>query len=228
MTDLASPSTRPPGTDTVLLLGFAPFAGECVNPSQRIVARLDGTRIAGSAVVGAVLPVAFAATVAGITDLLERHAPRLVLAIGQAGGRAELSLERVAINLVDARIADETGAQPIDVPVIADAPPAYFSNLPLKAMRARLRALGIPAGLSLSAGSFVCNQAFFALAHRLATHHPGARGGFVHVPWLPEQAVAHPGDPSMAFDTMVEGVRAALECALSTEEDLHVTGGTTH
>ena len=215
-------------TDAVLLTGFAPFAGECVNPSERIVAELDGTTIAGCRVVGAVLPVAFAATRRGIEDLLDLHSPRLVLAIGQAGGRAALSLERVAINLVDARIADETGTQPVDESVVADAPAAYFPRLPLKAMRARLQGLGIPAELSLSAGTFVCNQAFFALMHRLATHHPGIRGGFIHVPWLPEQAAAHPGEPSMALETMVDGVRAAIDCALTTDRDLHVAGGTTH
>jgi pyroglutamyl-peptidase len=215
-------------SDMVLLIGFAPFAGECINPSAEIVTRLDGTMIAGCRVLGTVLPVSFAGTCAEISDLIERHAPRLVLAVGQAGGRAELSLERVAINLVDARIADETGAQPIDEPVIHGAPAAYFSTLPLKAMRARLLELGIPAGLSLSAGTYVCNQAFFALAHHLATRHPGLRGGFVHVPRLPEQAVAHPGDPSMALETMLEGVHAAIECALTTDADLRVAGGTTH
>lgn len=211
----------------ILLTGFEPFGGERVNPSREIVLALDGDVVAAHRVVGAVLPVAFASTYALLEALLEEHRPRLVLALGQAGGRGEISLERVAINLIDARIADNDGLQPIDEAVIADAPGAYFSTLPLKAMQARLRDLGIPAALSLSAGSYVCNQTFFALAHLLATRWPGVRGGFVHVPSLPEQAARQPGQPSMALETMVAGVRAALDCAVRTESDLSVAGGTT-
>ncbi|HEU4665620.1 MAG TPA: pyroglutamyl-peptidase I, partial [Dokdonella sp.] len=118
--------------------------------------------------------------------------------------------------------------QPIDQPVVAGAPSAYFTSLPSKAIVARLRECGIPAGPSLSAGSFVCNQVFFAIAHLVATRLPHARGGFVHVPWLPQQAVLHPGQPSMALATMVEGVRTAIECAIAVRDDLRTSGGTTH
>lgn len=218
----ATPSTR------VLLTGFEAFEGATVNPSQAIVERLDGRRIAGRRVVGATLPVAFARTEPLLRDLLDRHRPDLVIALGQAGGRAELSFERVAINLVDARIADNDGAQPVDRPVIADALPAYFSTLPVKAIVADLQTRGIPAALSLSAGSYVCNQVFFVLAHLLATRHPAARGGFVHVPWLPVQTAGRPGQPSMALETMVEGIAAAIACAATTREDLRVAGGATH
>lgn len=210
---------------TILLTGFEPFDGEVDNPSQRIVEALDGTHVGGYRIVGALLPVAFEATLPLLERLLERHRPALVLALGQAGGRCELSLERVAVNLVDARIPDNAGCQPVDVPVVADAPAAYFSTLPLKAIRAHLQASGVPAALSLSAGMYVCNQVFFALAHLLATRYPGARSGFVHVPWLPEQAARRPGQPSMALETMVAGVRAVLECALATREDSAVAGG---
>lgn len=212
---------------TILLTGFEPFGGERVNPSREIVLALDGEIVGAHRVVGAILPVAFSSTQALLEALLEEHRPRLVLALGQAGGRGEISLERVAVNLVDARIPDNEGMQPIDEAVVADAPGAYFSTLPLKAMQARLRELGVPAALSLSAGSYVCNQTFFVLAHLLATRWPGARGGFVHVPSLPEQAARHPGQPSMALETMLAGVRAALECALQTERDLSVAGGAT-
>ncbi|MEO7324818.1 MAG: pyroglutamyl-peptidase I [Dokdonella sp.] len=213
---------------TILLTGFEPFGGENVNPSQEIVRALDGDVIDEHRVVGAILPVAFAATYPALDSLLTQHRPVLVVALGQAGGRSEISLERVAINLIDARIADNDGAQPIDQAVIDGAPRAYFSTLPIKAIAASLRQLGIPAATSLSAGSFVCNQVFFALAHLIATRHPDTRGGFVHVPWLPEQAVRHAGQSSMALDTMIAGVRATVECAISTVEDLHVTGGSTH
>lgn len=209
----------------VLLTGFEPFGGERINPAQEIVRALDGEIIAAHRVVGAILPVAFAATLPMLEDLLDSHRPTLVLALGQAGGRSEISLERVAINLIDARIADNDGLQPIDEEVIANAPGAYFSTLPVKAIEARLRGLGIPAAPSLSAGSFVCNQVFYGLAHLLATRHPAARGGFVHVPWLPEQAARRGGQPSMALATMIDGVRAAIECSIATPRDLHVVGG---
>ncbi|HEY6940990.1 pyroglutamyl-peptidase I [Dokdonella sp.] len=212
----------------VLLTGFEPFGGESINPSQEIVRALDGATVAGHRVVGRVLPVSFAATLPMLEELVERHRPAVVIALGQAGGRSEISLERIAVNLVDARIADNDGLQPIDQPVVAGAPSAYFTSLPSKAIVARLRERGIPAGASLSAGSFVCNQVFFAIAHLVATRLPQARGGFVHVPWLPQQAVRHPGQPSMALATMIEGVCAAIECAIVLRDDLETSGGATH
>jgi pyroglutamyl-peptidase len=217
-----------PSLPCVLLTGFLPFGGETVNPSQAIVQALAGSVLGGHRVVGAALPVAFATAPSQLAMLIERERPTVVLSLGQAGGRSELALERVAINLIDARIADNDGAQPIDTAVLADAPDAYFSTLPLKAMRARVQSLGIPCALSLTAGSYVCNQVFFTLAHLMATRFPGLRGGFLHVPWLPQQAAHHCGQPSMALDTMIAGVRAALECAIDTETDLRVRGGTTH
>lgn len=212
----------------VLLTGFEPFDGERINPSGEIARALDGETVHGHRIVAAILPVAFASTLPTLGALIDEHRPALALATGQAGGRSELSIERIAANLVDARIPDADGAQPIDERVVDDAPDAYFSTLPVKAMLERLRALGIPAALSQTAGAYVCNQAFFALAHLVATRHRAMRAGFVHVPWLPEQAARHAGQPSMALETMVEGVRAAIEVALSTREDQRFAGGETH
>lgn len=212
----------------VLLTGFEPFDGERLNPSGEIARALDGEIVREHRIVGAILPVAFASTLPKLDALLDMHRPVLAIATGQAGGRSELSIERIAANLVDARIPDADGEQPIDVRVVDDAPDAYFSTLPVKAMLERLRGLGIPAALSQSAGAYVCNQAFFALAHLVATRHRAMRAGFVHVPWLPEQATRHAGQPSMALETMIEGVRAAIEVALSTRDDLRFAGGATH
>ena len=212
----------------VLVLGFEPFDGESINPSGEIAQHLDGEVIEDHRIVGALLPVTFTDAPLALADLLDRHKPSLVIALGQAGGRAELSLERVAINLVDARIADNAGLQPIDQAVLADGPAAYFPNLPLKAMHAAMREQDIPATLSLSAGTFVCNQVFYWLAHLLATEYDGVRGGFIHVPWLPEQIVGHPGEPCMTLDSMLRGIRAAIACALNTTEDILAFGGTTH
>lgn len=212
----------------VLVLGFEPFADEPINPSAEIARQLDGQKIGDYRVIAAVLPVSFADAPICLAQWLDRYRPEIVIALGQAGGRKEISFERVAINLIDARIADNAGLQPIDVEVLSGGPGAYFSTLPLKAMHARLQALGVPSALSLSAGSYVCNQVFYWLAHLLASEHPQARGGFIHVPWLPEQAERHAGEPDMPLDVMVAGVRAAIECALHTRIDLVVAGGTTH
>jgi len=210
---------------SVLLTGFEPFGGEPENPSLAIARALDRKRVAGHRIVGAALPTEFARSLPVLETLLRQHRPALVLAVGQAGGRAQISLERVAINLIDARIADNADDQPVDVPVIRDGPNAYFSTLPLKSMLLRLHAAGIPAALSHSAGTFVCNQVFFGLVHHLATHKPHARGGFVHVPYLPQQAARHDNAPSMALPTMIEAIRLCIETALTSDDDAHYAAG---
>ena len=209
---------------TLLVTGFEPFGGDALNPSREVARALDGIEIGGHRVAGRVLPCAFGAAQAALAAALDELRPSLVLALGLAAGRAELSFERVAINLVDARIADNAGAQPVDRPVLAGAPAAHFTRLPVKAIVAALLGAGVPAGLSLSAGSFVCNAVFFALLERLA-RRDGVRGGFAHLPLLPEQAAQHPGLPTLALATMVDGVRLALATALATREDLAAPGG---
>ena len=214
------------GEAKVLVTGFEPFGGETVNPSAELLALLDGECIAGHRVATASLPCCFADVRPALERAIERHAPVLVLAIGQAGGRARLSFERVAVNLVDARIADNAGEQPVDEPVLAGAPQAHFTTLPVKAMVAACSAAGVPAELSLSAGTYVCNAAFFLLMQHLATACPGVRGGFLHIPWLPTQAASRPGAPAMDLATVAAGVRAALAAALATREDLRLPAGT--
>ena len=211
-------------TRPILVTGFEPFGGEVVNPSGQVARALHGRRIGGAAVVGIQLPCAFGEAIAVLRDALATHRPQLVLALGQAGGRCELSLERVAINLDDARIADNRGAQPIDEPVQAGGPAAYFTTLPVKAMIAALRQAGHPASLSHSAGTFVCNHVFYGLQHALAGQ-PGVRSGFMHLPYLPEQAAHHAGAPSLALGTMVDGVAAALAAALVTVHDAKLSEG---
>lgn len=208
---------------TLLLTGFAPFGGETLNPSWEAVRRLDGERLGDLPVVAAQLPTEFGAVLRVLDELLERHRPTLVVAVGQAGGRAELSLERIAINVDDARIPDNAGRQPIDEPVVAGGPAAYFSTLPIKAMTRVLRDAGIPAAVSQTAGTFVCNHVFYGLQHRL--QGSGVRGGFIHIPYLPAQAAAQPGAPSMALETLIAGLRLALTCAATTRADLREGGG---
>jgi len=210
-------------SNRVLIVGFEPFGGDPFNPSQEIARALDGATIAGHRIVGATLPVEFARALPALDVLLDRHRPALVLALGLAASSMQISLERVAINLIDARIADNAGAQPVDVAVVENAPNAYFSTLPLKAMLAALRDAGIPAALSHTAGTFVCNQVFFGLAHRLV-RDTQLRGGFIHVPCLPEQAARH-GTPGMPLERMLDAVHLCVEVALSTSTDLHFAAG---
>ena len=214
---------------TVLLTGLDPFGGDGGNPSWRAVEGLHDRCVAGHRIESLQLPTAFARAPRLLRAAIRRHRPSLVLCVGLAGGRPALSLERVAINVIDARIADNDGAQPVDVPVVRGGPAAYFSTLPIKAMHADLRAAGIAAEISQTAGTFVCNQVFYALMHALARMPaPRPRGGFVHVPFTPEQVENRPGIPSMPLDAIVEGLRIAIATALTTRRDRRIGGGTTH
>jgi pyroglutamyl-peptidase len=210
---------------TVLVTGFEPFGGESENPSWLAAQALDGRVVAGHTIVGAQLPTVFDAANKSLRDLLLRHRPALVVCTGQAGGRGAISLERVAINVNDARIPDNAGAQPVDTPVAAGAPAAYFATLPIKAMLAAMIDAGVLAEVSQTAGTFVCNHVFYGLMHELATRAElaQARGGFVHVPWLPGQ-----GQPSMPLDKIVQGLEVAIGCALATKQDVRSSAGSLH
>jgi pyroglutamyl-peptidase len=210
----------------VLLTGFEPFDGERLNPSWEAVRRLDGARIARHRVVVARLPTEFERGVAALNRALDRHRPACVLCVGLAGGRAALSLERVALNVIDARIPDNAGRRPIDEPVIAGAAAAHFARLPLKSMLAALRRAGIPAEVSNSAGTFVCNAVYFALLERLAGTR--TRGGFIHVPYLPAQVVERPGTPSLTLEEQVRGLRVAVAAALRRAPEARIAAGALH
>ncbi|MDE2246457.1 MAG: pyroglutamyl-peptidase I [Xanthomonadaceae bacterium] len=222
-------TTRRPASAAprVLLTGFEPFGGETVNPSWEAVRALRGRRIAGHRIAVARLPTAFGDALAALDAALASTRPRLAIAVGQAGGRDRLSLERVAINVDDARVADNRGRQPVDVPVVAGAPAAYFSTLPIKAALAALTAAGIPAAISQSAGTYVCNHVFYGLMHTLALRR-GVRGGFVHIPFLPAQAAHHRSAPSMTLDTVIAALRLIVEVSLRTEGDARIAAGATH
>lgn len=188
-----------------------------MNPSWLSVQSLHGRRIQDHTVVAAQLPTVFDDSLVELKRLLLLHKPALVICVGQAGGRAAISLERVAININDARIADNASAQPIDTPVINGGPAAYFSSLPIKAMLLAIRHKGIPAEVSQTAGTFVCNHVFYGLMHMLAKQRgfKQTRGGFIHVPYLPDQ-----GQPSLPLDSMVQGLRIAVMTALKTGKDI--------
>jgi pyroglutamyl-peptidase len=209
----------------ILLTGFDPFAGEPVNPSWEAVRTLHGSRIGGHLVVARQLSTDFAASLRMLKAAVRELGPAILLGVGQAGGRHQLSIERVAINLQDARIPDNAGAQPVDEPVIADAPAAYFSTLPIKAMLAALQAQGVPAEISNSAGTYVCNHVAYAMLH-LAAKRRGVRAGFIHIPFLPEQAARRHGAASMAQAEVVRGLKIALRAAVGTTVDRKLGAGT--
>lgn len=206
----------------VLVTGFEPFGGERINPSWELARALNGEAIGGARVVAVQLACVFGESLRRLDEALARVKPVAVLAIGQAGGRCDLSLERVAINVDDARIPDNAGAQPVDEPVVASGPAAFFSTLPIKAIVAALREAGYPASVSQTAGTFVCNHLFYGLQHRLDGH--GVRSGFMHIPYLPEQAARHPGAPSLPLPTLIDATRLALQVALTAQE-IRAVGG---
>src|SRR5712672_3016758 len=197
-----------------LVTGFEPFGPDAVNPSREAVLRLS-SRLGDLTVEIRIVPTVFGRAIAALEDAIVTTQPDIVLGVGLAGGRAELSLERVAINVDDARIPDNDGQQPIDRPIVADGPSAYFTGLPVKAAVAALRAAGLPAIVSNTAGTFVCNHVFYGLMHIVATRHPDLRGGFLHVPYLPSQAARFSAAPSMALDQIVQGIEIILQVAAS-------------
>lgn len=205
----------------VLITGFEPFGGENINPSWEVAKIL-----AKQPHIDAVqLPCVFDRSLDVLREKIQALQPDAVICIGQAGGRSSIEIERVAINLNDASIPDNQGNQPIDTAIVPHAPAAYFTTLPAKAMVQAVKNAGVPASLSLSAGSYVCNHVMFGLLHFLAENFPQTRGGFIHIPFLPEQGVQHRNAPTMALDTLVKGLNIAVETALHTEHDLQIAGG---
>jgi pyroglutamyl-peptidase len=207
-----------------LVTGFEPFGGDGVNPSLEALRHLPG-RLGGMEIATAALPVVFGAALPTLREAIAMNAPDVVLSVGLAGGRPALSLERVAINVDDARIPDNDGNQPIDLPVIAGGPAAYFATLPIKAAVAALRGAGIPAAVSNSAGTFLCNHVFYGLMDEASRRGNAFRAGFLHVPYLPAQAAHVPGAPSMALEQIVEGIEIILRVAAERVDDLVVSEG---
>jgi pyroglutamyl-peptidase len=203
------------GAACVLVTGFEAFgddpSGQGLNPSAMAAQALDGQAIAGHQVVAAVLPCVFGQSAKVLKALIKRHRPSLVMCVGQAGGRSGISIERIAVNLDDAPLPDNAGVMLRGTAVVARGPAAYFSTLPLQAMLAALEADAVPCELSSSAGHFVCNHVFYALMH--SVRNAALPAGFVHVPYLPEQAAA--GVPSMALSDITKALRTALKAAIT-------------
>jgi len=218
---------------TVLLTGFEPFNGASINPAWEAVRALEGWE-------GEVgehrfrvevrqLPCVFGQAIEDLVAMVDELHPDVAIAVGQAGGRPDISVERVAINVDDAAILDNGGQQPVDAAIAADGPAAYFSTLPIKAIVRALREKGLVAGVSQTAGTFVCNHVFYGLMHHAAGQPQPIKAGFIHVPFLPEQAAARPdAPPSMALDDIIAGIKLAVETTVSVDADVRETGGATH
>jgi len=212
----------------ILVTGFDPFGGEKINPALETIKRLPDT-ILGAQIIKLEIPTVVGKSLAKITEAVEKENPDAVLSIGQAGGRSEITVERVGINIDDCRIPDNEGNQPIDEPVIKGGPAAYFVTVPIKAIVENIKAHNIPASISNTAGTFICNHVCYGVAH-LAAQRTAAgkpmKSGFIHIPFLPEQVIGKPAlTPSMSLETIVSGITHALEAIVKHGSDIKVSGG---
>ena len=198
----------------VLLTGFEPFGGETVNPAWEAVAMVREEQ-ADARIVRQLLPVTFADSIRVVREAMQREQPDVVLCVGQAGGRSAITPERVAINIDDARIPDNAGEAPEDRPIFADGPSAYFATVPVKKMAEAIRAAGLPASVSNTAGTYVCNHVMYGILYWMEREFPRMTGGFIHVPYCTAQAAAHPERPSMAVSDIAAGLEAAVRAAVS-------------
>jgi pyroglutamyl-peptidase len=212
----------------ILLTGFEPFNKETINPSWEAVQQLDGWHEGEFVVHARQLPCVFGRALKTMHQAVEELQPSIVISVGQAGGRVDISVERIAINIDDAPYADNQQRQLIDQPIVNGGPAAYFSTLPIKAIVHELREAGLPASVSQSAGTFVCNHVFYGLMHQAHEWGTTMRAGFIHIPYLPQQAARHPGTASMKLEDVVEGLRIAVRTTLAHTVDVREAGGLTH
>jgi len=201
--------------DAILVTGFEPFQGEALNPSWEVARSLAGETVGVHyRVIARRLPTVYGRAGEELVSAIREVKPRAVVCLGEAGGRTHVTPERIAINIMDARIPDNAGQKPIDETIAPDGPAAYFSTLPIRAMVEAMCGAGIPAHISNTAGTFVCNDTFYRLMHFIAEESPGIIGGFIHVPYMTEQAL-HKQAPSLPLTTLVAGVRTALAVVAS-------------
>ena len=210
----------------ILVTAFEPFGDEKINSALEAVSHLE-TKIGCHKIDRLILPTVFHDSADMIAKVLKSKNYDVALAIGQAGGRSEITPERVGINIDDARIKDNQGHQPIDQVIRHDGAPAYFSNLPIKRMTMAIQKAGLPSRLSNSAGTFVCNHILYQLGYLADMSYPDLLFGFIHVPYIPEQVTDKPEKPSMSIDTITKGLTSAIK-AISREEDIKVAMGETH
>ena len=209
----------------ILVTGFDPFGGEPINPAIESVKRLPDN-IAGAEIIKLEIPTVRKKSLEKIEKAINEHNPDIILSIGQAGGRFDISIERVGINLDDFRIPDNEGNQIIDEPIFPDGENSYFVKLPVKAMVQNVQKNNIPASVSYTAGTFVCNHVLYGVLYLLEKKYKGKKSGFIHIPFLPQQVVDKRNMPSMELNTIVKGLTAAIEAIVKNNEDIKEVGGT--
>ena len=209
----------------ILVTGFDPFGGEPINPAIESVKRLPDN-IAGAEIIKLEIPTVRKKSLEKIEEAINEHNPDIILSIGQAGGRFDISIERVGINLDDFRIPDNEGNQIIDEPIFPDGENSYFVKLPVKAMVQNVQKNNIPASVSYTAGTFVCNHVLYGVLYLIEKKYKGKKSGFIHIPFLPEQVVDKRNTPSMELSTIVKGLTAAIEAIVKNDEDIKEVGGT--
>ena len=211
----------------ILVSGFDPFGGEKINPAIEAV-KLLSDEIKGNEVIKIEIPTVIGKSVDKLKEKIAEVKPDVVISVGQAGGREDITVERVAINVDDCRIKDNEGNQPIDEKIAEDGPDAYLLTLPIKAIVENIKSANIPASVSNTAGTFICNHVAYGMAHVRATEYPNMRTGFIHIPFLPEQVLDKPHTASMNLDTIAKALEKAIEAVIDNDEDIKVTGGKTH
>lgn len=209
----------------ILVTGFDPFGGEPINPAIESVKKLPDN-IAGAEIIKLEIPTVRKKSLEKIEKAINEHNPDVILSIGQAGGRFDISIERVGINLDDFRIPDNEGNQIIDEPIFLDGENSYFVKLPVKAMVQNVQKNNIPASVSYTAGTFVCNHVLYGVLYLIEKKYKGKKSGFIHIPFLPQQVVDKRNTPSMELNTIVKGLTAAIEAIVKNNEDIKEVGGT--
>lgn len=213
----------------ILVTGFDPFGGEQINPALEAVKKLPES-VNGAEIIKLEIPTVFVKSYEVVKEAIEKHRPDVVVNIGQAGGRFTISPERVAINMDDARIPDNEGNQPIDMKIQEDGESAYFTQLPIKAMVEAMKKAGIPGSVSNTAGTFVCNHIMYQVQYLIHKEYPTLKGGFIHVPFIPEQVIGKGDKPYMSLEDIARGLTVALEAVVEYHDkgDVKVIGGATH
>lgn len=211
----------------ILVSGFDPFGGEKINPAIESV-KLLPDEIKGAKIIKLEIPTVARKSLKKLEEVIEIEKPDVVINVGQAGGRTDITVERVGINMDDFRIKDNEGNQPIDEKIAKDGPDAYLVTIPIKAMVQKMIENKIPASVSNTAGTFVCNHVCYGMAHLASTKYPNMRTGFIHIPFLPEQVVDKRNMPSMPLEMIAKGLEYAIEAIIENKEDIKVEGGATH
>ena len=209
----------------ILVTGFDPFGGEPINPAIESVKRLPDN-IEGAEIIKLEIPTVRKKSLEKIEKAINEHNPDVILSIGQAGGRFDISIERIGINLDDFRIPDNEGNQIIDEPIFPDGENSYFVKLPVKAMVQNVQKNNIPASVSYTAGTFVCNHVLYGVLYLIEKKYKGKKSGFIHIPFLPQQVVDKRNMPSMELNTIVKGLTASIEAIVKNNEDIKEVGGT--